>query len=222
MAYRRTDKVQKRLDEKRRSILSAARTHFAAQGYASTTMQQVSKSAGTSIGNLYFYFSNKEELLLAVVDDFILELGERIDTARARSGSAVEQLTNAIYAAILWAMANEQLLALILLGDGAQSLRQRVLDFFTERLIDFLRTHADEIPETDPVLAAHAWEGAVFNVLEQRLAGRLDLSNVEIARFLAHWNLRALGFSEEVATERVQASESWIRTAEPPVFAAFS
>ncbi|MEO1172616.1 MAG: hypothetical protein AAFX94_11300, partial [Myxococcota bacterium] len=130
--------------------------------------------------------------------------------------------TDAIFAAILWAMANERLLALILLGDGAQSLRHRVLDFFTGRLVAFLEAHRDQIPELDTELAAHAWEGAVFNVLEQRLSGRLKLADMEIARFLAHWNLKALGFPKSVATELVEASAARMGEDAEPAAVALS
>lgn len=211
MAYRRTDKVEKRLRERRRRMLLAARTHFSAQGYAATTMQQVAKSAGTSIGNLYFYFSNKEELLLAVVDDFIREIGGRIDQAKSFFESGPHQIASGVYAAILSAMGNDRLVALILMSDGAQSLRQRVLEFFTARLLEFFDEHREEIPETQHLMAAHAWQGAVFNVLEQRLSEELDCSDLELARFLALFNLRGLGYEQREAVSIVDEVEARVR-----------
>ncbi|MEL6543134.1 MAG: helix-turn-helix domain-containing protein [Myxococcota bacterium] len=208
MAYRRTDKVEKRLKERRRRMLHAARTHFSAQGYAATTMQQVAKSAGTSIGNLYFYFSNKEELLLAVVDDFMREIGGRIDRAKALFDAGAHQIAGGVYAAILAAMSNDQLVALILMSDGAQSLRQRVLEYFTARLLEFFDEHREEIPEGQHLMVAHAWQGALFNVLEQRLSGELSCNDLELARFLALWNLRGLGYEQDSAERIVRQVET--------------
>lgn len=192
-------------------MVQAARKHFSAQGYAATTMQQVAKSADTSIGNLYFYFSNKEELLLAVVDDFVREIAIRIDDAKSTFDEGPEQMAAGVYAAVLAALANHRLVSLILMSDGTHSLRQRVLDFFASQLIEFLREHADEVPETQHALAAYAWEGAIFNVLEQQLAGRLIVEELELARFLALWNLRGLGYEQSQADALVEAVEARLR-----------
>lgn len=46
----------------RAAIVASASTLFATVGYESTTMAEVAAKAGTSIGNVYKYFSNKESL----------------------------------------------------------------------------------------------------------------------------------------------------------------
>ena len=63
MVYRLTGRGEARRAERREQILKSARRLFVRQGYVDTTMLQVAKGARTSIGNLYFYFANKEGLL---------------------------------------------------------------------------------------------------------------------------------------------------------------
>jgi len=51
----------------REAILRAAAAELAKSGYEGTTLAEVAASAGTSTGNLYKYFANKEELFAATV-----------------------------------------------------------------------------------------------------------------------------------------------------------
>lgn len=51
----------------RRSILAAAAEEFAESGYAGATLERIAARAGTSIGNLYKYFSSKEDLFAAAI-----------------------------------------------------------------------------------------------------------------------------------------------------------
>lgn len=69
MVYRQTKRSAKIRLESRTRILAAARKLFAQKGYEATTMQQVVREAGTSIGNAYFYFENKEGLVKALVEE---------------------------------------------------------------------------------------------------------------------------------------------------------
>jgi AcrR family transcriptional regulator len=46
----------------RRCILEAAEQLFAEAGYANTTIRRVAGRAGLSVGTIYLYYSNKEEL----------------------------------------------------------------------------------------------------------------------------------------------------------------
>ena len=63
MVYRHTERSERVRADSRAKILRAARKLFSRRGYEATTMREVADAAATSIGNLYFYFRNKEELL---------------------------------------------------------------------------------------------------------------------------------------------------------------
>ncbi|MGK0289481.1 MAG: AcrR family transcriptional regulator [bacterium] len=55
-------------EEKKKHILQAALDSFYEKGIHETKMADVAKKAGIGKGTLYEYFTNKEELFLAVVD----------------------------------------------------------------------------------------------------------------------------------------------------------
>ncbi|MCO6188445.1 TetR/AcrR family transcriptional regulator [Rhizobium sp. L1K21] len=58
-------------DVKKRAILAAARELFFAQGYDTTSMDEVAKQAGVSKATVYAHFDNKERLLLQLVGESV-------------------------------------------------------------------------------------------------------------------------------------------------------
>jgi len=61
-----------------RSLLEATRKVIAQGGFDAVTMERVSAEAGLTKGAVYLYFSNKEQLILAAVEEISSELVERI------------------------------------------------------------------------------------------------------------------------------------------------
>jgi TetR/AcrR family fatty acid metabolism transcriptional regulator len=77
--------ARKRVGNKRERIIAAAATLFGDKGYHNTTTAEIAESAGVAAGTIYIYFSSKEELLVAVFEEF---LGVHMD--RLREGVARE------------------------------------------------------------------------------------------------------------------------------------
>ncbi len=67
---RRTDSdvVQERALVTRQKILDSAVGMYASKGYQKTTVDDIAKNAGLSVGVAYRYFKNKKELLLATLE----------------------------------------------------------------------------------------------------------------------------------------------------------
>lgn len=51
-------------------VLKAALELFSRQGYGATTMRQIAEKAGTSLGNVYHHFKNKEEIFATLLDRY--------------------------------------------------------------------------------------------------------------------------------------------------------
>lgn len=62
----------------RSKILDAAEQMFAKHGYEQTTLDQVAESAGMTKGAIYWHFSSKSELFLALVERSLQQLSERL------------------------------------------------------------------------------------------------------------------------------------------------
>lgn len=59
---------QPRAEMRKAQVLSAAIELFRLHGFHNTSMVQISKAAGMSVGHIYHYFENKEAIISAVVD----------------------------------------------------------------------------------------------------------------------------------------------------------
>lgn len=68
-------------EQRRADLLEASKELFLSQGVASTSLEDITNRAGVSKGLFYLYFRSKDELLLALQDQFSIELSERIRTA---------------------------------------------------------------------------------------------------------------------------------------------
>lgn len=68
---RRWTATFERLPEgKRERVLGAARRAFSASGYAGANINGIASEAGISIGSLYKYFRTKEDLFLALIEEY--------------------------------------------------------------------------------------------------------------------------------------------------------
>jgi AcrR family transcriptional regulator len=63
-------------EAKRKRILDAATDEFATYGFENTSIQQIAKRAEISVGSVYKYFENKDELFAMVVKENLLLLEE--------------------------------------------------------------------------------------------------------------------------------------------------
>jgi len=66
--------------EKKNLIIRTALTEFSSKDFDQASINQISKKAGLSAGNLYYYFENKEDLYMTVVEfvmnELSMELGD--------------------------------------------------------------------------------------------------------------------------------------------------
>lgn len=77
----------------REEILAVAMRMFIQQGYHGLAMRQISEAVGVSKAALYYYFKDKEELFLAILNSYLNDMESSIDVIRAKSGSSADQIT---------------------------------------------------------------------------------------------------------------------------------
>lgn len=69
-------------------VLKAALELFSRQGYGATTMRQIAEKAGTSLGNVYHHFKNKEEIFATLLNRYfqvLLDPNLRLNQVFARA-----------------------------------------------------------------------------------------------------------------------------------------
>lgn len=76
--------------ETKQKLINAALQVFSQKGYAASTTKDIAREAGVTDGLIYHYFSSKEELLLAVVDQYTLNHGLSDWVTSLKGGGAAD------------------------------------------------------------------------------------------------------------------------------------
>ncbi len=85
--------------QRRRELLDAARELFAAKGFEKTNVSDIAARAGVSQGTIYWYFKSKDELLMAVFEDWLAGLAQDYATIVSAPGTAQDHLARYAQAA---------------------------------------------------------------------------------------------------------------------------
>lgn len=82
----------------REQIVAAALRLFREQGYQGTTMRAVASEAGVSVGNAYYYFASKDELVQGFYEVMLAEQQRACASVFAASTDFAERLRGALLA----------------------------------------------------------------------------------------------------------------------------
>lgn len=72
-------RVARRQARNRRALIDAARRIMSQKGIDAATMAEIAERADVGAGTVYNYFKSKEDLAIAVLEDLMLELGQKIE-----------------------------------------------------------------------------------------------------------------------------------------------
>lgn len=81
-------------DELRQAILEAAKQEFLDKGYKGASMRSIAKKANMTVGNLYRYFKNKEEINLTIVGPTFKEIDQALKAITANNVSMEARVFN--------------------------------------------------------------------------------------------------------------------------------
>lgn len=89
---------QRERENRYQSILKSAETLFAAEGYHKASMEKIADMSEMSVGALYFYFKNKEDLLIQLIEEIGYLVRRALGNAFKEHGSTMEGFKRAGYA----------------------------------------------------------------------------------------------------------------------------
>jgi AcrR family transcriptional regulator len=198
-------------DRQKAEILRAAAVLFAEKGYGGTTMQQIAEAVNLTRTAFYYYFKNKEELLISLVDEVTFTLQRRTAGFLEKHGLSPSQILRDMvrnYSSLLMELAVEFRfvsrteadfpLALAKAHDRA---KRQVLDSFTE--VINRGTRSGEFTVDDPRIVSLAIIGMCnWSAWWFRESGKL--SREEVADRFGELALQMVGnraISELSATE---------------------
>jgi AcrR family transcriptional regulator len=96
-------------DERRETILQIAHAAFLEDGYAATSMSSIAARVGGSKATLYNYFSSKEELFAAVIEERCRDFHEMLYDADLESDDFRKALTTLGERAVRWMLRDDSI-----------------------------------------------------------------------------------------------------------------
>ena len=93
-----SDRARRRSEARRLDILHAAARVFRRHGVAAAGMREIAEAADLSPGNLYYYFSGKDEILLFCQERTLAHMLAAVEAAHATPASCADQLRSVLRA----------------------------------------------------------------------------------------------------------------------------
>lgn len=86
---------QREKEQRYETILGAAETLFVKKGYHQTSLEEIAEAAEVSVGTVYFYFKNKEELLISLMQKVGAHLRVMLQDAFLKKQGTMEGIVDA-------------------------------------------------------------------------------------------------------------------------------
>ena len=145
---RRREPQQTRSRELVARIQTAAGDLFVERGYAGTNTNLIAERAGVSVGSVYQFFADKDEILMALQEDWASRLGAALDQRlQADIGRDVGDMVDHVLD--IHAALNRQppgLLGFLLTAPTGTTAVLHVADAIKRRLVEMLGTVAPQLP----------------------------------------------------------------------------
>ena len=167
-------------------LLDAAERVFAEKGFYEAAVDEIVQRSGTSKGSVYFHFPSKENLFLAVMDQMSKRLHSRVHREVERHTDPVQRLETALETTLRTLCKHKTLARLLLIkgpsmGPSVARKRQETLTGLADMTAQLIREASPRDPSVDAEVAAHAWLGAVSEIVVRWLqTGKPDPINTAL------------------------------------------
>lgn len=155
-------------DEVRNNLIEAATEEFLAEGYNNSSLRIIASKAGMTIGNIYSYFSSKDNLFETVIDPALKGLKSLISLDvtgyESKDQPSLIEITEEICQVF---MANKRGFLILMNGSkGSQfkDIRQDIIDFISDRIEKEIYPRASSA-QMDPLFAKALASGIVSSFI---------------------------------------------------------
>lgn len=198
MPYRRTPRVQARLDAQRVTIFEAAVESLATHGYAGCSVAAVAAKAGIATGSVYQHFPSKAGLVVEVFRSVVAHEVAAVEEASTRPDDLIERIVAVLETFAVRALKAPRL-AYALLAEPVDAPIEAERLVFRRAFIDIVSRRIEEaisagaLPPQDAQLSAAALVGATAEVLIGPLTS--ESADASVVEKLSLFTVRALGGS---------------------------
>ncbi len=162
-------------DERRATLVSAAREVFAQKGYHATTVDDITRAAGVAKGTFYLYFQEKREVYYEVVRSFlqmIKDIGRSVGEGTRAGTDFLSRLEHAAFELMKIFVANHELVKLAYRESmGLDRELETLIRGFYREIADVEAANIKKgielglFRDVNPLLVAYAHIGMVERVL---------------------------------------------------------
>lgn len=156
----------------RTRILDAALNIFSRKGYYDTRLDEIVDESKTSKGAIYFHFPNKEQLFLALVDQFADLLERRVEEAIAQEEQGIQRVQIALETCLqTFGRYRRPAKILLVQAAGLGTTFEKKRSEINERFANLIATYLEEavaigdIAPLDVEVVSYAWMGAIYEVI---------------------------------------------------------
>ncbi len=164
---------------------------FADKGYHEALVDEIAEETALSKGGIYFHFPSKEDIFFAVLDRLAARLVMKVEKSASGEDSPIAR-AEASLVAVLTALGRKRRLARLLVVQGysiGNPFEQKRVEIFGQ-FAGLIKNHLDaavvagEIRPIDTATAAHAWLGAINEVVIRWLydGGRPPVESMDTLR----------------------------------------
>ncbi len=165
----------------REEILEVSKDLLLSQGFSKMSMRRIAKRADVTATSIYLHFKNKDDLLLALVEESITRLNRSLRDALDPNAGPVEQLDALAHAYIRYALENPKEYEIIYMVRPEEMPKypkekfQQVRDSYellAGVILEGKKNGALEVD--DPLLSAYTLWAQIHGIVSVILSKRLD------------------------------------------------
>jgi AcrR family transcriptional regulator len=193
----RADRHARRRAATRARLMDAARTLLAQQGIEATRINEITEQADVGFGSFYNYFDGKDEIVEAVLQQAVAEMGAAIDLVTETLKDPAEVVACAHRFLVEQAVTDPEWGWLLVRLEASHQIGMAALGQYAWRDIE-RGVEAGRFDVADSAVALVATGGALIGVIRAVLDGRLPAT---VAADHAAGVLRTLGVAPADAAE---------------------
>jgi AcrR family transcriptional regulator len=178
------------VERRRKQVVAAAIALFGRRGYHASTIRDIAAVAGVSVGLIYQYFGDKEEVLFLAIVDVLDSYRRRIPVVTAKISDPLERLRAAVHAYCSVIDANVD--ATVLAYRETKSLRKVRRNVIKQKEVD-----------TNALLARYVEDCVATGIFDKRLDVALFV--YQIVMFAHAWALKAWHFRPRMSVDEYVA-----------------
>lgn len=207
--------MQTKKIEVRERLMAVGLVHFSTEGFEKASLRKIVKDAGTTLGNYYNYFLNKEALFEAIVDESYE--GFRLFLAHHKEKESADISMEITPEVLVGAVANLEAQvttlipsltpAFLLLIDGSrgtkyENFRNEVVDFFAGHYMEHLHEKGLNDDYNYSQVAGEMFVSGLIKLVRQRRSTtELVGSIINHFMFFAYGTIGIIGLKEKRLTD---------------------